>query len=61
MSEERPGGMNKKQLASLYKCDRRTLNKWLKPFLQEIGRTESNIYTPRQVLIIQDKIGPPPN
>ena len=52
--------MTKTQLAALYKICPRTLAKWLKPFISEIGELPGTyIFTPAQVKTIFDKIGEP--
>lgn len=59
-TKQEPIAMNRIQLANLYKVCPRTLNKWLRPYLTEIGTTEgTNIFTPAQVKTIFDKIGEP--
>jgi len=55
-----PAAMTKTQLAALYKVCPRTLNKWIKPFLTEIGTTAGTyIFTPAQVKTIFERIGEP--
>ena len=44
------------QLAEIYEVDRRTLNKWLKPFKDEIGPRRGRFYTVAQVKIIFEKL-----
>ena len=50
---------SKTQLAQAYNVDLRTFNKWIKPFLNEIGTYTGGAYAPKQVKIIYDKIGEP--
>ncbi len=50
---------SKTQLAIAYDIDLRTFNKWINPFLLEIGDYRGGFYTPKQVGIIYDKIGSP--
>jgi len=52
--------MNKTQLANLYKIGPRTFNKWIKPFIAELGDIEGRyIFTPSQVKIIYERLGEP--
>ncbi len=48
-----------KQLAQAYRCSMSTLRKWLKAFEDEIGPRIGHIYTPKQVLVIVQRLGPP--
>ena len=48
-----------KQLCVLYRAHRDTLRKWLAPYKNEIGRRIGNIYTPKQVELIFQKLGVP--
>ena len=55
-----PEAMTKTQLALLYKVCPKTLAKWLKPFITEIGDLPGTyLFTPAQVKTIFDKIGEP--
>jgi hypothetical protein len=55
-----PEAMTKTQLAARYKVCTRTLNKWIKPFMSEIGELEKTyIFTPEQVRKIYEKLGEP--
>ncbi len=52
--------MTKTELAILYGVSTKTLNKWIKPFKEEIGATTGTyILTINQVRTIFDKIGEP--
>jgi hypothetical protein len=44
------------QIADFYEVDRRTLNKWLKPFKEEIGPRQGRFYTVAQVKKIFEKL-----
>lgn len=46
-------------LARLYDTDKRTFNKWIKPFEKQIGARNAKTFTPKQVQIIFDCIGYP--
>ncbi len=48
-----------KELCVLYRAQRKTLKRWLAPYEKEIGRRIWNIYTPKQVEIIFEKLGLP--
>jgi hypothetical protein len=48
-----------KDLAVMYKVNRRTIKQWLEPFESEIGEKNGRFYTIKQVKIIFDKIGNP--
>lgn len=58
-SHKEPEAMTITQLAALYKVCPRTLAKWLKPYIDDIGEKEGYIYKPIQVKIIFEKIGEP--
>jgi hypothetical protein len=47
------------ELAIVYGVCKRTLRKWLKPFLADIGKRQGHFYSIAQVKIIIDKIGLP--
>src|SRR6478736_6090587 len=47
------------QLAKVYKVDRRTLHRWLKPFREFIGEMNGNYFSIEQVKIIFGKIALP--
>lgn len=49
----------RKELAAHYRCSSRTFNKWLQPLHGEIGPRIGNIYNPRQVRIIVERLGEP--
>jgi hypothetical protein len=51
--------MNHKELAALYNICDKTLRRWLKPFEKRIGKTNGNLFTPKQVRIIFDCLGEP--
>lgn len=48
-----------KEMAGLYEISKKTLNKWLTPFEDEIGERRGHFYNPKQVGIIFDKLGLP--
>lgn len=48
-----------KELYNLYQVPRRTMEKWLKPFREEIGKRTGQWYTVKQVAIIFEKLGVP--
>ena len=50
-----------KELTQLYGVDRHTFQKWLKPFLEEIGERRGWYYTPKQVETIFKLVGIPKN
>ncbi len=50
---------NKKELASKYNVSVKVFNKWLKPFIKEIGEYKSRSFTPKQVKVIVDKLDAP--
>ena len=47
------------QLAGLYGISVRTLNRWLKPFSEEIGKRNGHFYNIRQIEIIFSHLGDP--
>lgn len=49
----------KQDLANAYGVSSRTLNKWLSPFGQHIGKRMGHTYTPKQVRTIYELLGPP--
>ncbi|NLR58817.1 hypothetical protein HGH93_11940 [Chitinophaga polysaccharea] len=49
-----------KELADQYGVSRRIIRTWLSPFEAEIGPRLGYYYTVAQMLIIYEKIGPPP-
>lgn len=48
-----------KEVAELYSVSKKTLNKWLSPFEDEIGERRGYFYNPKQVSIIFEKLGLP--
>lgn len=48
-----------RELARIYGVCDKTLVKWMKPFLKEIGEKQGRYYTVAQVKIIFDKLGLP--
>jgi hypothetical protein len=52
-------GTNKKGLAFYYDKNPRTMRAWLQPHESEIGEMTGGAYTPRQMIIILKKLGPP--
>ncbi len=53
--------LSKKELTIAYERSYETLRKWLAPHLDAIGEYAGGSYTPRQVGIIFDRLGDPPN
>ncbi len=51
--------MNKKELIALYKVSYKTFNAWLKPFDEQIGKPIGKFYTPKQIALIFELLGPP--
>ncbi len=47
------------ELAALYEISVRTMNRWLKPHLEKIGKREGRFYSVKQVSIIFDQLGLP--
>jgi len=47
------------ELAVLYEVSVRTMNRWLKPHLEKIGKREGRFYSVKQVSIIFDQLGLP--
>jgi hypothetical protein len=47
------------ELATLYEVSVRTMNRWLKPHLEIIGKREGRFYTVKQVEIIFEQLGLP--
>ncbi|MBL7745856.1 MAG: hypothetical protein JNM19_00390 [Chitinophagaceae bacterium] len=47
------------ELAALYEVSVRTMNRWLKPHLEKIGKREGRFYSVKQVSIIFDQLGLP--
>ena len=56
MSEPEYKPMTLLQLANRWQVDVKTARKWIKPFRHELGRVEGNLFTPRQVKIILDRL-----
>lgn len=52
MDERKFPPMTISQLAERWGVDVRTARRWIRPFSDEIGHREGNIFTPRQVEII---------
>lgn len=48
-----------KELAAMYGVERRTFNKWLEPFGNEIGERKGRYFTVVQVKIIFTRLGLP--
>jgi transposase-like protein len=46
-------------LARLYRVNKVTFKKWIKPFEEAIGERIGHFYTVKQVLVIIDKLGLP--
>jgi hypothetical protein len=49
------------QLAAAYQVHVSTFRKWIKPHQDKIGKQISRMYTPKQVQIIIDCLGEPPD
>ena len=49
------------ELARHYNVKPRTMKNWLLPFAQAIGRKSGRLYTVKQIVIIIQSIGEPPN
>lgn len=47
------------ELAALYEISVRTMNRWLKPHLEIIGKRQGRFYTVKQVEIIFEQLGLP--
>ena len=47
------------ELATLYEISVRTMNRWLKPHAERVGKREGRFYTVKQVEIIFDLLGLP--
>ena len=52
MSKQEYQPMTIGQLAERWHVDTRTVRRWIRPFQEELGRREGNIFTPKQVEII---------
>lgn len=48
-----------KELSALYEVDRKTLQRWLAPFEEQIGKRMGYYYNARQVKIIFSCLGTP--
>jgi len=48
------------ELAVFYEVDPKTFRNWLKPHVSDIGERAGRFFTSKQVQIIIDKIGFPP-
>ena len=48
-----------KELCIYYRCCDRTFKKWLLLFENEIGPKVGNLYTPKQVKVIVERLGAP--
>lgn len=53
-------GTNKKGLGRYYEIGPKGLLSWMRRHKGETGKMEGGKYTPRQMLIILKKLGPPP-
>ena len=47
------------ELADIYEVSKCTLNRWLKPYREKIGKREGLYYTVKQIRIIFDALGLP--
>ncbi len=47
------------ELAALYEISVRTMNRWLKPHTELIGKRQGRFYSVKQVTIIFDQLGLP--
>lgn len=48
-----------KDLASFYGVHYRTMQKWIQPFIEQVGPKQGRFYTVAQVTIIIEKLGVP--
>ena len=48
-----------KELASIYDVCDKTMKKWIKPFVAEVGEKNGRYYSVAQVKVIFDKLGVP--
>ena len=48
-----------KELASIYDVCDKTMKKWIKPFISEVGEKNGRYYSVAQVKVIFDKLGVP--
>lgn len=48
-----------KELANIYGVNKKTLHKWMEPFIADIGKKQGRFYTVAQVKIIFSRIGLP--
>ena len=48
-----------KELAGIYNVCDKTMKKWIKPFIEEVGEKNGRYYSISQVKIIFDKLGLP--
>ena len=51
----------KTDLGMVYGVHRKTISKWIKPFVQEVDKRLSHYYTQAQVEFIFQKLGTPKN
>ena len=56
MSEAPLHPMTITQLAARWQVNEKTVKKWIRPFLKELGEVHGNLFTPRQVKIILDHL-----
>lgn len=47
------------ELAALYEISVRTMNRWLKPHLEKVGKREGRFYSIKQVSVIFEQLGMP--
>ncbi len=47
------------EVAVIYEVSGKTLNTWLKPFKNEIGKKVGRYYTPKQMKLIFERLGLP--
>ena len=57
IDEIRPSSI--KDLAAIYGVCHKTFNKWIKPFITEVGIKNGRYYSVAQVKIIFEKLGVP--
>jgi hypothetical protein len=53
-------GTNKKGLVDYYGKTVKTLHSWMKPHEAAIGKMAGGSFTPKQMIVIITKLGPPP-
>ena len=51
-----PHPMTMSQLAARWQVNKRTVRRWIEPFLSELGPVNGHLFTPRQVKIILEHL-----